>query len=113
MAIIACRECGNNVSNQAATCPHCGVAVAILRESTAAGTNIVSTQETAKKFKVRMILSFVCFFVGGLGVILMFYGIQNGITDRMAFFVVAGLFFLLIGAYLYISTKIKIWWHHK
>lgn len=25
MALVPCRECGSNVSTEAATCPHCGV----------------------------------------------------------------------------------------
>ena len=28
MAMIKCPECGQNVSDKAATCPHCGYAVA-------------------------------------------------------------------------------------
>ena len=27
MAIIKCPECGNDISDKAATCPHCGVNV--------------------------------------------------------------------------------------
>lgn len=41
MALIKCRECGKEVSSQATTCPHCGVAVAKPKKTHGCGTLLV------------------------------------------------------------------------
>lgn len=42
MAMVVCKECGGKVSDKAATCPHCGAAVAkpVLKRSYGCGTLI-------------------------------------------------------------------------
>ena len=49
MAIIKCFECGNDVSEKAATCPNCGVAI------------------NKKQAKNRTIAGLLALFLGGLG----------------------------------------------
>ena len=31
MALIKCKECGNEISSSAKTCPHCGIKLSILK----------------------------------------------------------------------------------
>lgn len=57
MALINCGECGNNISDMAPSCSMCGVPIATMRESMAAGTLINTIQATSKKFKTRAFIS--------------------------------------------------------
>lgn len=38
MALVSCSECGKQVSDKAASCPHCGVAVAPVEQTNAVAT---------------------------------------------------------------------------
>jgi hypothetical protein len=57
MAQINCVECRNNVSGMAPSCPKCGVPIATMQESMAAGTLINTFQATSKKFKILAFIS--------------------------------------------------------
>jgi hypothetical protein len=60
MALITCPECTREISDQAATCPGCGVSIA--GQASAGGNNSapkrpVTIEETGKKYKKQMLLS--------------------------------------------------------
>lgn len=56
MAIIKCLECGQSVSDQARTCPHCG---AMVNRRAEWGAGVMSL------FRIIMLLGFVLAGVGG------------------------------------------------
>jgi TM2 domain-containing membrane protein YozV len=55
VALIACHECGHQVSNLASNCPNCGAPT---------GTAL----PTPKSTKSRGLAAFLAFFLGGLGI---------------------------------------------
>lgn len=58
MALVKCKECGHEVSEQAATCPSCGIAHPALSDAVkAAATEAVKSSGWAR-------LSGIAFFVG-------------------------------------------------
>lgn len=109
MALINCKECGKKVSDAANNCPYCGIVVAGISDQKAAGTPIVTTQETAKKFKLHIIFAYLLFFGGCIGTWNM-SAAESANEDPL--FIIFRIMFV-IGFFLYIYTKIRIWWHHK
>lgn len=103
MPLINCRECGNEVSDKAPSCPKCGVPIAIIQENKAAGTQLHTIQETSKKFKLQTILSVFCLIIGFVWLI----GVQTPEEKSTP----GALIF--IGIVWYVVNRIRIWWHHK
>ena len=64
MALINSPECNNQVSNTAASCPHCGAPIAEAARSKAAGTPLTTFQETSKRLKIHIIFSSIAFWAG-------------------------------------------------
>lgn len=63
MALTACRECGKQISDMAAACPHCGApTIATARDGSTGG--IVTTQQTSKTFKKVQLLGAAMMCVG-------------------------------------------------
>ena len=56
MALIACPECGNQISTQAAVCPKCGAPIGV------AGTIV------PKRILSRSVAGLFALFLGGIGV---------------------------------------------
>ena len=98
MALISCPECGHQVSDKAALCPSCGVSIApdIGREEHE--KKLTTTQLTSKSLKMQSALS------GGLFII----GFLIGITSEAALFYFIALFSFIW----WLTTRIRIWWHH-
>lgn len=100
MALIKCRECGNDVSNKALSCPNCGEPVV---DSDAASKpndavivqNVVKTEETAKVFKAQMAIAFVVVMIG----LFFVSGIEGWIVA-------------VCGAAWFIGAKVAAWWNH-
>lgn len=108
MALINCPECRNQVSDAAATCPHCGVTVAAANEERTAGARLTTTQETTKKLKVQVLLSSA---VIAIGILMLVMG-NASTTEPIEAVVLPGIV-LLGGLGWLVVTKIRIWWHHK
>ena len=102
MALIACAECGNHVSEKAASCPHCGNPIATASVAVATGDpTVVTTQETAKKFKGQQLLG------GGLcGLAVIF--LVSGEGSMIAI----GTLLFIAGLALYFIARFQAWWHH-
>jgi uncharacterized membrane protein YvbJ len=106
MALIKCPECGNQVSNTAATCPHCGAPVAAAAvEAKHAGAPLTTVQETSKKLKLQIIIASVIFWLGFIWAIMKFQADEPPGT--------APVVLVLIGMVWYLVTRFRVWWHHK
>ena len=105
MAVIPCPECGKTVSESAPSCPHCGYAVAYAQENRAAGANMVTTQETSKKFKLQTIIS----------IVLMVWGLAGIFTPSPADSSPSMIYPLMLtaGFVWYVVNRFRIWWYHK
>ena len=105
MALNPCKECGNQVSSAALTCPKCGHPV---------NQTFTTIQQTSKSLKRHILFSVLAFW-GGL--ILAFLIVahnpqaaQNG-TPPPTFCIAT--IFILGGFIWYWVTKFRIWWNHK
>ncbi len=109
MALINCPECDNQVSNTAESCPHCGAPIAGAKEGQAAGTQIKTVQETGKKLKLQILISSLIFWVG---VIWLFAAINSAKLSSEEPSSMPALL-ITVGLIWYITTRFRIWWHHK
>jgi len=105
MALITCPECSAKISNLAQSCPHCGVPIAGSKDVTDAGVPLTTIQETSKKLKTQIAISAFMFW-GGL---LLFF-LSVGKSPGWSIFL---MLIIISGSFLYIGTKIQVWWHHK
>ncbi len=96
MSLIPCAECGRQVSDKAASCPQCGAPIAKRGPEP-----VVTTQLTAKKFKLQELIAVVAVISGTVIAIVAEPGGGR--------FFGAGL--LLAGVVLFISARIRAWWH--
>lgn len=103
MALVACGECGKQVSDTAASCPNCGAPIAGAAEAIASGSHLTTTQGTSKRLKLHSLLAAVAISVG----VVMMMG-----ADREDPSVVGGLL-VLGGIIWFITTRARIWWHHS
>lgn len=103
MALIACPECGREISDKAAACPQCGNPIRAPIEPAAAVDvvtvdGVVTTQETGKGWKAVM----------GIGLVLMLLGMvacSQGATFQSMVIFIAGCVTLIVG-------RIGAWWFH-
>ena len=94
MALIACRACGHQISEQAPACPFCGHPAAAQLHDGAP----VTTQLTGKSLKLSIIISSILFWAGALTLIVT-QGQEGGILAA-------------VGATWYVLTRFAIWWNH-
>lgn len=104
MALITCGECNGQVSDQAATCPHCGAPVASARETSAAGQPLTTIQQTSKKFKLQTLLSISLVL---FGLLFLWAESSSGQDGTIGGSLAA------IGLSWYLITRIRSWWHHS
>ena len=109
MALINCPECNNQVSNTAESCPHCGAPIAGAKEGQAAGAQIKTVQETSKKLKLQILISSIMFWAGVIWLIVAINGAKYSSDEPPQ----VPSFLILIGIVWYITTRFRIWWHHK
>lgn len=95
MSLIACAECGSQISDKAASCPRCGAPVPRPLEQT------VTTQATAKTFKLQQIIATIVVIVGVLILIIAEPGAGK----------IWGLVITGIGVVLHIMARVGAWWH--
>lgn len=111
MALIKCPECGNDVSDTAQSCPHCGAPIKGSAEAHATGTPITTTQATSKRLKLHQILSLTLFFIG-ITWLFIAINIIADMPDADVNTVTPGLMTLFGGIWFFI-TKFRMWWHHR
>ena len=107
MALINCKECKIEVSDQATSCPHCGAPIAAAHESKAAGAPLTTVQETSKKLKLQIVIASLLFWAG---VIWLFVDHNSIVRPGES---IAAPLMTLGGLIWYITTRFRIWWHHK
>jgi len=95
MALINCPECGQQVAETALACPQCGAPIA---------RGIVTTQETAKGFKMHILISTLFILVG------IVWAIGAGVNSTNPVIPVVLIF---AGLVWFLATRFRIWWHHK
>ncbi|HEY4145166.1 hypothetical protein [Pinirhizobacter sp.] len=86
MALIACRDCGENVSDAAPACPHCGRPVAA-----------TVIEQTSKDIKQLKIMGAVVFLVGVVAFVLLLE---------------PGLYVMAAGLAIYVLASFQRWWRH-
>jgi len=104
MALISCPECNREVSDTAPACPGCGAAIADSRDLRSSGSRLVTTQETGKRLKMHALLSGAIF---AIGVVLMVNAANAEESSSL------GALSIVIGLGWFITTRVRIWWHHK
>ena len=113
MALIACYECNNQVSDTAASCPKCGAPVSrAAKVQRAIGTPVETIQATSKKLKAHIVFSAI---ISWIGIIWLIIGISinRELSDAEDASLTIPILLTLIGFSWYIVTRIRIWWHHK
>lgn len=105
MALIKCSECGGQVSDKAASCPHCGAPISRAKETSAAGQELTTIQQTSKKLKLHTVLSVL---IAVIGIIVLF-----GDSDAEGHGASFGALLAIGGLTWFFVTRIRIWWHHS
>jgi len=103
MAIIDCVECGKQISDKAAACPHCGNPMAAKAAPTPIETRdggAVTTEATGKTYKLWQAV--------GAGVFLLGL-VSCAYVGELSAGPVA---LILLGSAIYIAASIGAWWKH-
>jgi len=96
VSLITCAECGRQVSDKAASCPQCGAPIV-----TGAPEPTVTTQLTARKFKLHQVIAVAAII---LGFVIMIVADTTGARGFGGALVAAGLV-------LFIVARARAWWH--
>lgn len=107
MAIIACPECGANVSDKAPACIQCGAPLASASETHAAGAPLTTMQGTSKKLKAQSLIYGILLMLGIIFFITDIGNSSSGDTSIFAFL------WVLLSLIWFVVTKARIWWHHS
>lgn len=96
MGLIKCPDCEREVSDRAPSCPNCGAPIA-------AAEPVLTTQQTAKRFKGAEAIGAVVLMIG---IVLLFLpGAESGTLG-------VGVLLSTVGIIVTLSAKIGAWWHH-
>jgi hypothetical protein len=100
MALIECPECRAQISDKAPTCIKCGAPVAVATSNPAAPIPaVVTTQQTAKKYKLGQVI----------GSVLVLGGVVSCSSQDMG----SSAVFFLVGGVVYFGSVFGAWWDHK
>lgn len=102
--MIKCTECGRDISDQASTCPACGIQ---LKEIAVETTKPVTIELTSKKWKVIKLFAWPAVILGFLWYI---SGMQQPVPPTSSGVGAMFLFFGIIGL---IVAKLGAWWTNK
>jgi hypothetical protein len=109
MALIACSECGRQISDRATACPSCGSPVPTQELASAPAVHanpvevtkapVITTEATGKPYKAVQV-------VGGVIMCLAMVSCAAGASPGTG-----GLFFI-VGAIVYLVAGAMAWWAH-
>lgn len=99
--LIQCRECGGQVSSQAATCPQCGAPTG----KGPAGTRTV--EQTAKRWKGLTLIGGLL-LAGGLVVLILDLMTSGAMGNLTPYAILA----IIIGGGAYAIARVCAWWYH-
>lgn len=102
MSLIACPECGQQVSSLAASCPRCAAPIAQKEAAQAVGQQVTTTEATSKKIKAQKAWA-IAFVIAGVFVAMAAPG--EGTSTAAGLMMVGGVIW-------YIVVAIRGWWHH-
>ena len=121
MSLIKCTECGKDISDQALSCPHCGVPLSskdlsgIPNEARKVDLNVEKFEMTSKKWKKYLAFAIPLLIIG---LPLFFYNLMMGMMSSTTgqeiggsagwFFI--GLLFSGVGGILLLIALIGNWW---
>lgn len=97
MSLIACAECGRQVSDKAASCPHCGAPIATAAKAEAT----VTTQLTSRKFELQQLIAVAAIIGGMLIAIVAETAGARGFGGALA----------AAGLIVFIVARARAWWH--
>lgn len=103
MALIACSECGNEVSDKATSCPKCGNPIA----TAGAGTGVQAIEQTAKRFKAWQLLGGLMTAAGCVTQVAAFG--SDPVRPEAA---LSGGLLFLAGIAVFLGARAAAWWHH-
>ncbi len=107
MALISCSECNTQVSDKAAHCIKCGAPIgASAGDYRGSGTHLTTTQETSKRLKLHIIGSV---FLISIGLFMEVAAANSSDPDENGL----GAVLMMAGFFWFITTRLRIWWHHK
>lgn len=113
MALIECGECHGDVSDKAASCPHCGAPVMQLAEVVDTGDRLTTTQQTSKQLKEQVLWAYLMMAVGvGMLVLMPLWLNAKGVAPTPYSYGTGGAI-LALGVLWQVVNKIRIWWHHS
>ena len=104
MALITCPDCENRISDQAASCPHCGRPVSA-QSSMKVGRE-KAIELTSKRLKLISICSVAAIVIGLVTVVSAVNAEASTVRPWGSFLFVAGLIS-------YIVNRVRIYWHHR
>lgn len=96
MAMITCSECGNNVSDQANVCPHCGIRM----QQQAV---VIANPYHGKK---NMLLGKLLAVIGPFLIMFSFFSGKSGLF-------LLGIVLIFLGAIILVIGRIQHWWHWR
>lgn len=96
MAMIKCRECASDISDQASSCPKCGCPLV---------PRIQEIEQTGKKFKRQLLMA------SGLTIVSML-GCMGGASGNSTALTTAGMIGFLGGILWFATVRFLMWWHH-
>lgn len=88
MALTTCSECGTQISDKAAACPKCG----------APRAGVVTTQQTAKRFKGAQLLGAAVMSAGMVALVAGAAGWGAGL--------------MMAGLGIFLVARARAWWAH-
>jgi len=107
MALINCPDCQQEISDSAPSCTNCGRPIASASDVRGAGTSLMTTQGTAKRFKIQGLFATALIIIGIVWLITAVNANPEGSGSDYG----AGI--LTVGILWYIVNRVRIWWHHS
>ncbi len=104
MSLTNCPDCKNEVSTLAPACPNCGRPIAAEPDVKATGSQLTTTQLTAKSFKMQSALSITMLIFGILWIM------NSHVDDDESKAI--GALIALAGFAWYLINRLRSWWHH-
>ena len=117
MSLIKCTECGQDISDQAPSCPHCGLPLSaknlssVPSEARKVDLNVEKFEMTSKKWKKYLMFAIPLLVIGlPLFFFNLMIGMTTGTTSSSAGWFFLGLVFTVIGGILFLISAIGNWW---
>lgn len=100
MALIACNECGRQISNRATACPHCG--------ALASTPQVI--EQTAKRWKLLQLIGAVICIASFIGIVLLCGGAN---PDKYGAVLAVNYVLFGIGFLVAVVGRAGAWWYHE